>query len=217
MSPTCCEDITRPTPPPEGVDLRIMKASDLPHVRALHVSISSLCTCNAFRLTRVILHAAQPPTCLISNRILRPTSYQPATTLLGRDRPRRYHWLCFRSHGSLTIQPERCIRKGHSRGRACRSGMLRAALRYSPVAAHPSHPWCSACVSTQRDWAIPSARRRSTSRSFMRCCCTAVPPRSPPQSRRQDRGSRSSASRAVQLGGQMFLYAPRDAGSTRPR
>ncbi|KAF8555677.1 hypothetical protein OG21DRAFT_1410530 [Imleria badia] len=36
MSPTCCEDIVRPTSPPEGVDLRVMKASDLPHVRTLH-------------------------------------------------------------------------------------------------------------------------------------------------------------------------------------
>ena len=40
MSTSCCEHVMRPTSTPEGFALRVMKASDLPHVRALHVSTS---------------------------------------------------------------------------------------------------------------------------------------------------------------------------------
>jgi len=94
MSPCRREHLTLPTPPPEGVALRIMKASDLPRVRALHVSTSFLHT---YRLTSTPLHPAQSPPYLLSGCILRPTAYQPATALLSRDRPRRCRWLRFSS------------------------------------------------------------------------------------------------------------------------
>lgn len=51
MSPCRRERLTLPTSPLEDVALRTMKASDLPHVRALHVRTCFLRTYNVFRLT----------------------------------------------------------------------------------------------------------------------------------------------------------------------
>lgn len=68
-----CEHVMAATSPPEGVTLRVMKASDLPHVRALHVSTPSVHAI-PFVSPGSPFHAAQSSTCFLSSSILHSTS-----------------------------------------------------------------------------------------------------------------------------------------------